>query len=81
MNASALGALKTGQTTGFVRGGVKGDAVPPAQLTAGGHMETSKIKTIPSEVLFEQHQTVHIRHAGENYRLQVTKLGKLILTK
>ncbi|MCP5142993.1 MAG: hemin uptake protein HemP [Chromatiales bacterium] len=36
---------------------------------------------LPSESLFKGHKELHIRHAGEQYRLRITRSGKLILTK
>ena len=37
--------------------------------------------TLQSTVLFKGQKTVLIEHNGAFYRLQTTKLGKLILTK
>jgi hemin uptake protein HemP len=45
-----------------------GEGVPPSE-------------TISSEDLFHGTREVHIRHAGEVYRLRVTRSGKLILHK
>ena len=36
---------------------------------------------VDSAALMRGHKTVHIAHNGSIYRLQATKLGKLILTK
>jgi len=36
---------------------------------------------LDSAALMRGHKTVHIAHNGSIYRLQATKLGKLILTK
>ncbi|NML46055.1 hemin uptake protein HemP [Ramlibacter sp. G-1-2-2] len=36
---------------------------------------------VPSEVLLRGQRLVEIAHNGEVYRLQATRLGKLILTK
>lgn len=36
---------------------------------------------VESEALFQGQRTVEISHNGEIYRLQATRLGKLILTK
>jgi hemin uptake protein HemP len=36
---------------------------------------------LDSENLLQGHRTVEIHHNGELYRLQATRLGKLILTK
>lgn len=37
--------------------------------------------TIPTDFLFRGGQEVLICHNGENYRLRITRNGKLILTK
>jgi|EndMetStandDraft_4_1072995.scaffolds.fasta_scaffold1956052_1 hemin uptake protein HemP len=37
--------------------------------------------TVESTDLLQGHKTVEIKHNGAVYRLQTTKLGKLILTK
>ncbi|WP_295849371.1 hemin uptake protein HemP [uncultured Xylophilus sp.] len=36
---------------------------------------------VDSDALLRGHKTVEIRHNGAVYRLQATRLGKLILTK
>ncbi|MEG1971435.1 MAG: hemin uptake protein HemP [Burkholderiaceae bacterium] len=36
---------------------------------------------LPSQQLFRGRREVVIRHAGEDYRLRITRLNKLILTK
>jgi hemin uptake protein HemP len=36
---------------------------------------------LPSEALLQGQRSVEISHNGERYRLQATRLGKLILTK
>jgi len=36
---------------------------------------------IPTDFLFQGGQEVLIRHNGEDYRLRITRNGKLILTK
>lgn len=36
---------------------------------------------LPSEALLQGRRLVEIEHNGEVYRLQATRLGKLILTK
>ena len=38
-------------------------------------------RQLPSTVLLQGSKTVEINHNGAIYRLQSTKLGKLILTK
>jgi hemin uptake protein HemP len=51
--------------------------VPPA----GSPAPESKPVPVPSEDLLRGHRLLEIRHNGEVYRLQATRLGKLILTK
>ncbi len=41
----------------------------------------AKAQPLQSTELFNGEKVVHIAHHGEIYRLQTTKLGKLILTK
>jgi hemin uptake protein HemP len=43
--------------------------------------ETGRPAALPSEVLLQGRRLVEIVHNGEVYRLQATRLGKLILTK
>ena len=38
-------------------------------------------RVVKSESLLQGNRTVHITHNGCTYRLQATRLGKLILTK
>ena len=40
-----------------------------------------KPRTIDSQALFGPAQQVWITHQGETYKLQITRQGKLILTK
>ena len=51
--------------------------VPPPTTGA----RTPAPRSFDSDALFGPDDVVHIRHAGEVYRLQRTRLGKLILTK
>ena len=39
------------------------------------------VRTIDSQTLFEAAHQVLIAHQGETYKLQITRQGKLILTK
>jgi hemin uptake protein HemP len=39
------------------------------------------VRTIDSQTLFGAAQQVLIAHQGETYKLQITRQGKLILTK
>lgn len=51
--------------------------------TAGGeaHGDGERPAPLPSEALLRGRRLVEIVHNGEVYRLQATRLGKLILTK
>ena len=44
-------------------------------------MRTFPSGAIPTEFLFQGAQEILISHHGEQYRLRITKNGKLILTK
>lgn len=41
----------------------------------------ARVNSVDSEALLQGHKTLLISHHGETYRLQTTRLGKLILTK
>jgi hemin uptake protein HemP len=43
--------------------------------------EAQRPAPVPSEALLRGRRLVEIAHNGEVYRLQATRLGKLILTK
>lgn len=49
--------------------------------TAAAHAAVPAAKQLASEVLLQGQKFVSIVHNGTLYRLQATKLGKLILTK
>ncbi len=49
----------------------------PATTTGSG----SAPRTVDSQTLLQGHSSLLIRHQGEVYRLQLTRQGKLILTK
>ena len=55
----------------------RGDAAPYA---AGQELE-GPCRQVPSTALLQGGKAVEINHNGAIYRLQSTKLGKLILTK
>ena len=44
-------------------------------------VKVSVVHPVDSAALLQGHKTVEIQHNGAVYRLQATKLGKLILTK
>lgn len=51
-----------------------------SRMTAHGG-NVADAPPLPSESLLRGHKTVEIMHNGSLYKLQATKLGKLILTK
>ena len=53
-------------------------AAAPSPATTG---EPWRAPPLPSEQLLQGRRVVEIAHNGEVYRLQATRLGKLILTK
>ena len=57
----------------------------PAGAPVSGEASSSGAQgataALDSSVLLQGHKTVAISHNGSVYRLQTTKLGKLILTK
>jgi hemin uptake protein HemP len=58
----------------------KGPAQCTARSTPASAAEANT-QALQSADLFNGEKVVHIAHHGEIYRLQTTKLGKLILTK
>ena len=59
-------------------------AIAPPPAMAGqrnGAEGTLMSSPLPSSVVLRGQKSVAIEHQGSIYRLQVTKLGKLILTK
>ncbi len=53
----------------------------PASQATAGNAEAPRPAPLPSEALLRGRRLVEISHNGEVYRLQSTRLGKLILTK
>ncbi len=52
----------------------------PAHV-AGAPNRTATVRAVRSEALFDGSSEVQIDHRGTLYRLRLTSLGKLILTK
>ncbi len=52
-----------------------------AQGMQEAEAQDSQPQPLPSEALLRGQRLVEIAHNGEVYRLQATRLGKLILTK
>jgi len=50
------------------------------ETTASGGSATGAIR-IDSQALFQGQREICIEHAGQAYRLRITRQGKLILTK
>jgi hemin uptake protein HemP len=63
----------------------RSSATPHTQAGQPGSMPAAPLETrrapLPSEQLLQGRRLVEIVHNGEVYRLQATRLGKLILTK
>lgn len=55
-------------------------AVPPQRMPAA-QAGAADALAVDSHQLLRGHKAVEIKHNGAVYRLQTTKLGKLILTK
>lgn len=56
--------------------------LPPASLHTAGHaQERATARLVNSAELMRGERELIIMHAGERYRLQHTRNGKLILTK
>lgn len=54
---------------------------PPASAQTAGPAEAERPAPLSSDDLLRGRRLVEIAHNGEVYRLQATRLGKLILTK
>lgn len=54
-------------------------AQDPHVLATGDRQQP--LRAVSSEQLLQGRRVVEITHNGETYRLQTTRLGKLILTK
>lgn len=52
--------------------------VDPRGLPSTG---AGQVRVVTSEALFAEWREVRILHRGEEYRLRLTRTGKLILTK
>jgi hemin uptake protein HemP len=55
--------------------------VAAAEPVPGTRQPNPRAEPLPSERLLRGQKIVEIVHNGELYRLQATRLGKLILTK
>jgi hemin uptake protein HemP len=54
---------------------------PPDRAHAPAGPRREEIAIIDSERLFDGRTEIRVRHRGEEYRLRITRQGKLILTK
>lgn len=51
-------------------------------LSAGiAERRAAELRVLTSEALFQGAREIIIRHSGEDYRLRLTRVGKLILNK
>lgn len=57
------------------------DGVTPSAAPDHPHAAQATLAAMDSRALFQGQKAVAIHHNGSVYRLQATKLGKLILTK
>ncbi|MEO1767291.1 hemin uptake protein HemP [Thiobacter aerophilum] len=55
--------------------------IPTAAPKDSRYLVLDRQRPIPSERLFRQENEVRILHQGQEYRLRITRAGKLILTK
>jgi hemin uptake protein HemP len=53
----------------------------PREVAAEARTTSRPRRVIASDALFADRQEIVILHAGDEYRLRITKAGKLILTK
>ncbi len=51
------------------------------ETASGGHAAGSSASSVNSTEILRGQKAVEINHNGSTYRLQATRLGKLILTK
>ncbi len=51
------------------------------KLSESRYLILDRAQPIPSDRLFSATDEVRIQHQGEEYRLRITRAGKLILTK
>ena len=56
-------------------------AASTSTSSTGGHAPGTRLGCVCSTDLLRGEKTVDISHNGSTYRLQATRLGKLILTK
>ena len=57
------------------------ERLPEPESAEGPPRSENAREPLPSEALLQGRRMVEIAHNGEIYRLQATRLGKLILTK
>ena len=57
------------------------DAIPAASFDSKKQTDLIKRRVIKSEELFQGMREILIEHINEQYRLLITKSGKLILNK
>lgn len=57
------------------------DRIPASEKSAATAAGGSPVRVIDSAALFDGGNEVRVVHRGQEYRLRVTRQGKLILTK
>lgn len=62
-------------------GPARSGAIIPLSSPMAAPLQAESVRGMDSSELLQGHKSVTILHNGMPYRLQATKLGKLILTK
>lgn len=52
-----------------------------SKISGGGRQNLEKVRRVSSNDVFRTARELVIEHAGEDYRLKITRNNKLILTK
>jgi hemin uptake protein HemP len=60
---------------------LRADQTSPPPQSRPGEPVPQAAKVIDSDALFRGSNEVRVRHGAEEYRLRITRQGKLILTK
>ncbi len=68
-------------STAFTPSEPDGEPTQKASATAGEPQSDGAFRQLSSDALLQGQKAIVINHNGAIYRLQSTKLGKLILTK
>jgi len=61
--------------------GEEARVIAPHEADAAGDPASSQLRMVDSHEVMAGQRLIVIRHGSEQYRLQITRKGKLILTK